>query len=106
MSDDRPKSAYEIAMEKLRRQDRLGGEAAAAPLTPRQKKAIAEARNRAEAQLAEIEILFGPKRQAAAEDPEALKKAEEEYARDRRRVEERRDAEIARIRAGKKAAGG
>jgi hypothetical protein len=101
MSDDEPKSAYEIAMEKLREKDRQSGEEGPVTLTPKQKEKIAACRNKAEAQLAEMEILFRSTRAAAA-DPEALQKAEEEYTRERRRVEERRDAEIARIRSGKK----
>lgn len=102
MSDDEPKSAYEIAMAKLREKDRQSGEEEPAALTTEQKEAIAACRKKAEAQLAEMEIMFRQTRAAAAADPEALQKAEEEYARDRRRVEERRDVEIARIRAGKK----
>jgi len=100
MSDDEPKSALEIAMEKLAEKDRQSGEKTLATLTMGQKEEIAECRSKAEAQLAEMEILFRPTRVAAAADPEALKKAEEEYARERRRVEERRDEEIARIKSG------
>jgi len=103
MSDDEPKSAFELAMEKLREQDRQSGETTPATLTKKQKEEIAECRNKAKAQLAEMEILFRSTRAAAAAEPEALQKAEEEYARDRRRVEERRDAEISRIKSGKKA---
>jgi len=102
MSDDEPKSAFELAMEKLREKDRQSGEETPTALTPEQKEEIAACRSKAEAQLAEMEILFRSTRAAAAADPEALQKAEEEYTRDRRRVEERRDEEIARIRAGKK----
>jgi hypothetical protein len=102
MSEDEPKSAFEIAMEKLREKDRQSGEETPAALTPKQKEKIAACRNKAEALLAEMEILFRSTRAAAATDPEALQKAEEEYTRERRRVEERRDGEIARIRSGKK----
>jgi hypothetical protein len=102
MSDDEPKSAFELAMEKLREKDRQSGEKAPTALSTKQKEAIAACRSKAEAQLAEMEILFRSTRAAAAADPEELRKAEEEYTRDRRRVEQRRDGEIARIRAGKK----
>ncbi len=102
MSDDEPKSAFEIAMKKLREKDRQSGEATPATLTQKQKEEIAACRNKAKAQLAEMEILFRSTRAAAAAEPEALQKAEEEYARERRRVEERRDEEIARIKSGKK----
>lgn len=101
MSDDEPKSAFELAMEKLAKKDRQKGEKSPATLTQKQKEEIAECRSRAKAQLAEMEILFRSTREAAAADPEALKKAEEEYARERRRVEERRDDKIARIKSGK-----
>lgn len=101
MSDDEPKSAFEIAMEKLREKDRQSGEETPAALTAEQKEEIAACRNKAEALLAEMEILFKSTR-AAATEPEALQKAEQEYTRDRRRVEERRDAEIARIKSGGK----
>ena len=102
MSDDEPKSAYELAMEKLRERDRRSGEKSPTSLTQKQKQEVAACRSKAEAQLAEMEILFRSTRAAAASEPEALQKVEEEYARDRRRVEERRDAEIARIKVGKK----
>ena len=43
MSEEGPKSAYELAMERLRRKDREGG-TVEQPLTEAQKAAIAEAR--------------------------------------------------------------
>jgi len=102
MSDNEPKSSFELAMEKLRAKDRQSGEKSPAALTQQQKQDIAACRGKAEARLAEMEILFRSTRAAAAAEPEALQKVEEQYARDRRRVEERRDADIARIKAGKK----
>lgn len=95
---DAPKSAYEIAMEKLRSQDRERGEAGPAALTGDQKKSIAEIRARFQAKLAEAEILHRANRRKAGEDPEALAKLEEEYAIDRRRIDEQREREIARVR--------
>ena len=50
---DAPKSAYEIAMERLRLQDKERGEAAPSALTGEQKQAIAEVRARHHAKLAE-----------------------------------------------------
>jgi len=99
--NDEPKSAYEIAMEKLREQDRERGETRPRRLTDAQRKRIAEIRSRHDARLAEAEILFRSNRAKAQEDPEALKRLEEEYARDRRRIEERRDGEIEKVRAGR-----
>ena len=103
--DEAPKSAYEITLEKLRRQDRERGEEAQASLSDEQKSRIAEIRRRHEAHLAEREILFRAERaKAAASDaPEALEKVEKEYARERERIEARREREIAQARA---AAGG
>ena len=50
MSDDKPlKSAYELAMERLRAKDREAGIEESAPLTPEQKQAIAELRRKAQA---------------------------------------------------------
>jgi imidazolonepropionase-like amidohydrolase len=106
MGDEAPKSAYEIAMEKLRQRDRERGEAAPAALTESQKKQIAEIRQVYEARLAEREILFKSERAKAlaraADDPEAPAKIEDGYARDRRKIEEERDAKIARARAGRR----
>ena len=58
---------------------------------------IAEVRLKAEADLAKLEILHGERMRSQA-DPLEAKKAEEEYAIDRRRLEERRDAAIDRLR--------
>lgn len=100
---DTPKSAYELALEKLKQQDRARGEEAPAALTDAQKRAIAGIRRVCEAKLAEREILYRAEREKLAQNPEAaaqLEKAEESYARDRRRIEEQRDAEIAKVRRG------
>ena len=101
---DAPKSAWEIALEKLERQDRERGDAGPGPLTDGQKKEIAAARQRAQAKLAEAEILHNDQRRKVPEDPEALAKSEEEYRIERRRIEEQRDREIDRVRRAGKAA--
>ena len=44
MSDDAPKSAYELAMERLRKKDREAGDDDDRPLSDVQKAAIAEVR--------------------------------------------------------------
>ena len=59
MSDDSLKSAYELAMERLKNRDAADGVEATKPLTPNQKKTIADLRKRAQAKLAELEILHG-----------------------------------------------
>jgi hypothetical protein len=108
--DSGPKSAYEIALEKLKQRDRELGETGPAPLTEGQKEAIAEIRSKYDAQLAEREILFKSERTSALADPEALEKLEEEYGRERRRIEaerdrQMRDRQIAAVRAGEKISG-
>jgi imidazolonepropionase-like amidohydrolase len=105
---DAPKSALEIAMEKLRRQDRERGEEGPAALTAAQKKRIAGIRKIYEARLAEREILVRAERQKLAGHPEAeekLKALEEDYARERRAMEEKRDREIAKARSGREGGG-
>jgi len=100
MSKEKPlKSAFELAMEKLREGDRERGERAK-ELTAGQKARIAALRQAAKAKLAEIEILHRGKRAEAA-DPAALEQLEERYAIDRRRVESKLESDIARVRAGR-----
>ena len=97
MPDESPKSAYELAMERLKRQDKDAG-VEAKPLTDAQRKAIAEAKSVAEAKLAEREILFKSKI-AAVGDPDARETLEQEYRRDRERITNDRDRKIDEIRA-------
>jgi hypothetical protein len=109
MSDDRPKSAYEITMEKLKARDRERGETAPAALTDGQKKKIADLRKVHEAKLAEREILYRSDRARLLADPEGaekLKDLEEHYLGDRRRIEEQRDRAIEDVRSGKAGAKG
>ena len=101
MSDEKPlKSAFELAMEKLRDRDRRDGDAGVGALTPRQKKRIAELRQAAQAKLAEIEILHRGRLAGAQGQPEELAKIEERYGIDRRRVEDKLESDIARIKRG------
>jgi len=101
---DAPKSAWELALEKLQQQDRERGERGPASLSAAQKKTIADVRARYQAKMAEVEILHRSNRLKAAGDADALAKVEEEYLRDRRRIEEQRDAAVekARVDRGKK----
>ena len=92
MSDDAPKSAFELAMERLRKKDREEG-VEDTPLTDEQRAAIAEAKKLYEAKLAEREILYHAA-QRKARDPEALAALEEEYRRDRERFATDRDRQI------------
>lgn len=98
--DGKLKSAYEIAMEKLRSRDREQGVEDDGPLTEDQIEAIEEVRRDAKAKLAELEILRASRQAEAAGDPQKLAEFEEQYRTDRERVESRRDSAIARIRRG------
>jgi hypothetical protein len=103
MSDDAPlKSAYELAMERLRAEDRDAGIEEVRPLSREQKEAIAELRQKAQASLAELEILHRKDLVAGTEDPEKLTQLEERYETDRRRVESSLASGIARVRRGEK----
>ena len=96
MTDSAPKSAYELAMERLRQKDQEGG-VVERPLTSEQKTAIAEARRVYEAKVAEREILHrAAVRQAKS--AEEVQKLNEESARDRDRYGRDRDRKIADIR--------
>lgn len=87
------KSAYELALERLEKQGIAPPKENS--LTEETREGIAEARRRAEAKLAELEILH--KGQAPhGGDPQA----EDEYLRERRRIEEKRDREIDKLRRG------
>jgi hypothetical protein len=98
--DDAPKSAYELAMERLRKKDRDEGVQERAP-TAAERKAIAEARQMADARLAEREILHASKMRGVLE-PEAREVLEQEYRRDRERIISDRDGKIEEARRGKK----
>jgi hypothetical protein len=100
MSSDKPlKSAFELAMDRLKAKDAAEGVKEAAPLTKAQKDRIAGIRAEASAKLAELEILHR-KNTAGVADPAALAKLEENYAIDRGRAESRRDSEIEKVRRG------
>jgi len=97
------KSAYELALERLKDRDRTEGVAPRKSLTAAQKREIAELRQKATAKLAELEILLRDRRAAAisAGDAAALAKVDEHHAIDRRRVQDELESAIARVR-GKK----
>ena len=96
MSDDRPKSAFELAMERLRQKDKEAS-IDARPLTDEQKAAIAEARQIYKAKVAEPEIL----RQAALRNAgthEEIERLNEDLRHDKERLANDRDRKIAEIR--------
>jgi hypothetical protein len=92
------KSAYELAMERLRKKDQEAG-IERRPLTDAQKATIAEIRNFYEAKLAETEVLHQGKLRVLV-DPAERDVREEEYRRDRARLVSERDAKIERVRRG------
>ncbi len=94
---DKPKTAFELAMERLGAADKEAG-ISETPLTDGQKEAIAEARRVATARLAEREILFRDSMRRTY-DPAQREKAEQEFQTDRRRIEGDRDREIERVRS-------
>ena len=98
--DEAPKTAYEIILERLKRQDRDAG-VEDQPLTDSQRERIAELRKVYEARLAEREILHHSSLRTAADDPGAVEKLEEEYRRDRERIGSERDRKIEQVRAGR-----
>jgi hypothetical protein len=89
------KSAYELALERMERQgiERPKEES----LSDEARQRIGEARNKAEAHLAELEILHRD-RLKSLYDPAKRQEEEEEYVRERRRLEEERDAKIEKVR--------
>ena len=100
--DDAPlKSAYELAMERLRDKDREEGIEESKPLTDAQKARIAELRQEAKAKIAELEIMRREKLAGTGGDPEKIAEIEEHFQVDRRRVESSRDEKIADVRRGK-----
>jgi hypothetical protein len=100
MTDKPLKSAFDLAMDRLKARDLAEGVEETKPLTKAQKERIAQLRTEAQAKLAELEILHR-KNVAGTSDPAVLAKIEENYAIDRGRAESRRDSEIAKIHAGK-----
>ena len=94
------KSAYEIAMERLRKQDAERGETMPL-LSEKQKEEIAEIRQHYQAKLAEREILHHAelRKARASRDPEAVRAAEEGYRRDRSRIENDMETKIRAARA-------
>lgn len=96
--DDSPKSAYELAMARLRKKDVDEG-TEHRDLTGEQRAAIAETRNFYEAKLAERDVLHHSDLVRTL-DPEARTTLEQGYRHDRERLNAERDAKIERIRRG------
>ena len=95
MSDE-PKSALELALERLKQKDADAGIEQKA-LTDEQREAIAEARNLYEARVAERRIMH-QSQIAAVFDPQELERHREHLLRDLAQFESDRDAKIRKIR--------
>jgi hypothetical protein len=97
-TDQAPKTAYELAMERLRKKDADAG-IASSPLTDEQKAAIAEARNFYDSKIAEQDVLFQSKLRAS-QDPAEREAIAEMFRRDRDRLVADRDNKIEKLRKG------
>lgn len=88
------KSAWERALEKL---DDAGIDRPdETSVTDAMREQLKTVRSKAEAQLAELEIMF--KKAQATTDPAGLEELKANYQRDRDRVESKRDADIRQLR--------
>ena len=101
MADDgAPKSAFDLAMERLRKKDAEEG-VTARPMTDEQKAALAEVRSVYEAKLAEQEILQQASMNSRlAADPAELEEIGRQFRRERERLTSERDARLEKIRRG------
>ena len=97
--DDTPKSAVELAMERLRRKDADSG-VAERPTTHEQKAQIAEARSLHASKVAELEILHRAK-MAGLFDPAERGQAEEGYRRDLTRLHDDLERKMGKIRSNR-----
>jgi len=93
---DAPKSALELALERLKQKDADAGIEQKA-LTDEQREAIAEARSLYEARVAERRIMH-QSQTAAIFDPQELELHREHLLRDLAQFESDRDAKIRKIR--------
>jgi hypothetical protein len=96
-NDDTPKSAVELAMERLRKKDADSGVAERAA-TDAQKAEIGEARSLHASKVAELEILHRSK-VAALFDPAERTHAEDAYRRELTRLHDDLERKIAKIRS-------
>src|SRR5215831_17473642 len=97
MANEGPKSAYELAMERLRQKDKEAS-VEDRPLTDDQKAAIAEARQFYTAKVAELDILH-QSGLAGAASAEEIERLNDNLRRDKERLAGDRDRKIAQIRS-------
>src|SRR5258705_14013066 len=101
MSEDgSPKSAVELAMERLRKKDADAG-VTTRKLTDEEKAAIAEVRSLYDSKIAEQEILQqATMRKMFAVDPTEREEVDRQFRRERERLVSERDNKIEKIRQG------
>ena len=95
-TDDKPKSAIELAMERLRKKDTDSG-VVERQVTEEQKAAIAEARSLYASKVAELEILHRSK-VAGLLDPADRALVEDEYRRELQRLNDGLERKVGKIR--------
>ncbi len=90
------KSAYELALERMESQgiERPREDA----LTDAQRQEVQDIRSKADAKIAELEILHRKATESPDTPPEQRAQAEAELKAEVQRVEERRDAQIRKLR--------
>jgi hypothetical protein len=102
VADGPPKSAYELAMERLRKKDAEEG-VTTRLLTDAEKAAIGEVRKIYEARLAQEDVLYQSKMRTMV-DPAERDEAERQFRRERQRLTSERDSKIEKIRTGERPA--
>ena len=98
MSDQPPKSAVELAMERLRQKDADAG-IETTPLTDAQKEAVADAQRTYDAHVAECRILHDSAL-LTTWDPDKRRELDANYRRDLARFATDRDRRVAAARKG------
>ena len=99
-SDDGPKTSFELAMERLRKQDADEG-VSAQPLTDEQKNAIAEVRSLYNSKIAEQDVLQqSAMKRSVGFDSAELDEVGRQFRRERERLASERDRKVEKIRRG------
>jgi hypothetical protein len=96
-SDDKPKSAVELALERLRKKDTDSG-VVERTITDEQKTAIAEARSVHASKVAELEIMHRSK-MAGIFDPAERARVEDDYRRELQRLNDNLETKVQKMRA-------
>jgi hypothetical protein len=98
MSNDPPKSSYELAMERLRKKDQDEG-VTVVPLTDEQRTQIAEVRSFYEAKIAEQKVLHDSAVRRTL-DPAERDTLDQQFRRELEHLTSARDSKIEKIRRG------